>query len=106
MAADPNYDLQGAIDVLFPGVTLQRQLLDAAAQRYAANGFAPLASADVAPILAAANTLDQGGSTLTPTAPGAYPAVLPSFPKGLKRFADSNPSPFDGWAIDNEQAEK
>lgn len=35
--------------------------------------------------------------------PGATPvlaAALPVYPAGLKRFADSNPDPRDGWSIE------
>ena len=34
-----------------------------------------------------------GDAYLSPT--------VPVFAKGLPRFEDSNPEPFDGWAIDN-----
>lgn len=97
-AADPAYDLRAAIDVLMPGIVVQRNLLDAAAARYAAKGYVPLAAADVAGILSAANSLDL--STVTaryaPTTQANYTG-LPAYPTLLPRFPDSNPSPFDGW---------
>lgn len=104
-SASPTYDLAGAVDTLFPGLVVQRQLLDAAAARYAAKGFQPLDATDVTGILAAANTLDQSGAAYMPTDPGTYPAALPSLPAGLKRFADSNPTPEpDNWSIERGRA--
>ena len=97
---DPTYDLQSALDTLMPGVVLQRSLLDAAAARYQAKGFVRLTQSDVTTILAATNTLDQGGASYVPTTVTPYPGALPLLPAGLKRFADSNPAPSDGWSID------
>ncbi len=106
-AADPRYDLAGALAQLMPGLVVQRELLDAAAARYAAIGFRPLSSADVAPILAAVNTTDlvtlaipSASSDSKATARAVYPAALPAFPTKLKRFANSNPDPIDGYATD------
>lgn len=101
MSAAATYDLQGAIDTLFPGAVLQRQLMDAAAARYAAKG-APLDSSDVAAILAAANGLDLStvAARYAPTVTGSYGTALPAYPAGLPRFQDSNPSSFDDWSID------
>lgn len=62
-----------------PGLVLTRELDVALAAAYAANGSAPLSSAQVLAI------------TGTP----------PVFPASLKRFADSNPDPRDGTALDN-----
>jgi hypothetical protein len=104
MAADPRYDLSGALAALMPGLVVQRELIDAAAARYAANGFAPLGGADVAPILAAVNTTDvvvlaipSASSDSKATTRAVYPAAPPAFPTSLKRFADSNPDPIDGF---------
>lgn len=101
--ADPRYDLQGALTVLMPGVVIQRQLLDAAAAQYAANGFTPITAGQVTAILAAANLLDRPIAAYVPTDVGTYATALPTFPASLKRFADSNPVSIDGWAIDNER---
>lgn len=105
--ADPRYDLGGALGALMPGLVVQRELLDAAAARYAAIGFRPLSAADVAPILAAVNTTDvvtlatpAASSDSPATSRGVYPSAPPAFPTRLKRFADSNPDPVDGYAVD------
>ncbi len=42
-----NYDLIAAIDMLAPGVVLQRETLDGVATAYAVNGFQPLTQAQV-----------------------------------------------------------
>lgn len=104
-AASASYDLGGALAQLMPGLVVQRELLDAAAARYAAVGFRALAAGDVAPILAAVNSTDIVTLALPvacadspPTTRPTYPAGLPSFPASLVRFADSNPDPLDGWA--------
>lgn len=95
---DPKYDLQGALETLSPGIVIQRNLLDAAAARYAAKGFVPLVASDIAGILTAANALDLTTVTAryAPTTQAAY-SGLPVYPTLLPRFPDSNPSPFDGW---------
>lgn len=72
--ADPSYDLLGAIDTLFPGIVVQRELVDAAAAQYAAKGFQPLAAADVPAILAAAATTDVV-SLAIPSASNDSPAT-------------------------------
>jgi hypothetical protein len=77
--ANPNYDLQGALEILLPGVVMQRAVLDAGAAAYAAKNYQPLDATDVPGILAAAGV------------------TLPSYPAGLPRFPDSNASPRDGW---------
>lgn len=102
-AADPRYDLLGALTALMPGVVIQRQLLDAAAAQYAANGFTPLLASQVPAMLAAANLLDRSGASYVPTTVGVYPTSLPSYPTGLRRFADSNPTSFDDWSIDEQR---
>ncbi len=103
--ASGTYDLQGALTALVPGLVIQRELVDAAAARYAAKGFVALTSADVSTILGAVNTTDVvklaipvASSDSPATDRGTYPAALPRYPAGLPRFADSNPDPLDGWA--------
>lgn len=98
-APDPAYDIQGAVETLIPGVVMQRSLLDAAGQQYAAKGYAPLAAADVPTILANANNLDLASAPARymPTTPPVYPAAPPPYPTKLPRIADSNPDPFDKW---------
>lgn len=86
--ADPSYDIPGALDVLMPGIVVQRALIDAAASQYAANGYTPLLASQVPAILTAAAVLDPALG---------YGSSLPAYPAGLPRFADSNPSPGDGW---------
>lgn len=99
MAADPDYDLAGAITRLAPGFVVQRKLVDAAAAAYAAKGYQPLTAADVPGILTAANALDQ--NTLPaleyPPEDDPYPSSLPAYPTLLPRFPDSNEDPLDGW---------
>lgn len=100
MAIPANYDLLSAIDLLFPGVVVQRNLIDAARARLVAKN-APLASSDVTGILAATPNYDSVVATpasLYPTPNAVYPTALPTYPTGLPRFPDSNPTP-DGWSI-------
>jgi hypothetical protein len=97
----PNYDLLGAIDRLFPGVVVQRNLVDAANNRLLVKGAA-LDSSDVAAILAAANALDAGQAlpAYVPTTEPDYSTTLPTYPAGLPRFPDAYggmTSP-DGWS--------
>lgn len=117
---DPSYDLAGALEALTPGLRLSRELVDAGAARYAAKGFAPLVAADIAGILAAANTLDlpktarpadNGDPDTTATRyPASLPATLgtngytfagqignqvPVILGTLRRFPDSNPEAQD-----------
>src|SRR6185436_15939430 len=53
----PDYDVQGAVDILFPGLVIQRSLRDAAEQYYILVGR-PLVPEDVPAILALANELN------------------------------------------------
>jgi hypothetical protein len=96
---DPKYDLRAALDTLLPGVNVQRQLMDAAAQQYAAGGYVPLTAATALACLAIANTLDTWTppDNVPPTINGTYSPALPAYPTQLPRFADSNPDPLDGW---------
>lgn len=97
-----NYDLMAAIDILFPGVVVQRNLIDAAQAALIAKG-SPLASTDVTAILVAANVLGVSYDATTdavyvPTEAAEYETTLPTYPTGMPRFPDSNPAP-DGWSI-------
>lgn len=78
MAADGKYDPRSAFYLYAPGLLLTRDLEQAIVAQYAANNFTPLTQAQVLAI----------------TGP------LPAYPTGLPRFADSNPDPVDGWALD------
>lgn len=98
--APPNYDILSAIDLLFPGVVVQRNLIDAAMITVQINGGKALSESDVSAVLALANTLDQADAGYVPTLPAVYPTTLPTYPTGMPRFPDSNPSP-DGWSIAN-----
>ncbi len=99
---DPNYDFLAALQQFGPGVVVTREVLDAMAVTYAANGFTPLTSAQV---LAAVNTAAtqiaaQLANVKPPIAQNFTPPIttgLPTYPKGLPRFPDSNESPRDGW---------
>lgn len=79
---DPNYDIVSALYAFAPGVEAQREIVDGLAAAYEAGGFVPLTEAQV----------------LAVTGP------LPAYPTGLKLFADSNPDPFDGWSVDQQDA--
>lgn len=96
------YDVQGAVDVLFQGLVIQRTLRQAAETYYLDKG-SPLDEDDVVPILAAANVLnaDQALADYVPSTQPNYPASLPDYPTGLPRFPDTDggmQSP-DGWCI-------
>lgn len=65
-----------------PGVLLTRALDKALSAQFAANGQTPLTQSQVL----------------------AIAGPLPAYPASLKRFADSNPDPHDGWALDNRGA--
>lgn len=96
------YDLLGAIDSLFPGIVVQETLIQAAETRWLAKG-APLASNDVAGILAAANVLNaaQAVASYVPSLQPNYPGTLPAYPTGLPRFPDDlgGMTAPDGWNI-------
>lgn len=98
MAGAGSYDLAAALDVLMPGVVIQRNLMDAASNAWTAKNFLPLQPSDVLGILSAANALDP--STVqpryAPTTQGPY-TTLPVYPTLLPRFPDSNEDPRDGW---------
>lgn len=73
---DPTYDYWDVLSLYAPGVVATRDVIDAIAARYAANGYTPL-------------TQDQ---VIAITGP------LPPVPTKLPRFYDNDPDPFDGWA--------
>lgn len=81
MAARDHYDVHTAMLQYAPGFVMSRDIETALLAQYAANGYTPLTQAQVLAI------------TGTP----------PAFPTGLKRFADSNPTPRDNWSIDKAQ---
>lgn len=74
---DP-YDIHTAVLKAVPGVILDRDTETALLVAYNAQAPAPLTAAQIIAI----------------TGPA------PALPKGLKRFADSNPSPRDNWSIE------
>lgn len=97
-----DYDVQGAVDVLFQGLVLQGTLRQAAETYYLSVGR-PLVAGDVTAIIAAANVLNaaQVAASYVPSTQPNYPSTLPSYPTGLQRFPDSDggmQSP-DGWSI-------
>ncbi|HEV2187512.1 MAG TPA: hypothetical protein VGR70_09905 [Stellaceae bacterium] len=61
----------------------------------------PILMPGASPVFAAA--LPPQPSVLVPIDGGANPQLgtVATFAKGLRRFVDSNPDPYDGWAIDN-----
>lgn len=79
--AGETYDIHTPLLQFAPGVVMTRDIETALLAQYAANGYTPLTQAQVLAI------------TGTP----------PAFPTGLKRFADSNPTPRDNWSIDKAQ---
>ncbi len=97
-----SYDVQGAVDTLFPGIVIQITLRQAAEARWIAKG-APLTSSDVAGILAAANVLNAATheAGYVPTTQPNYPTTLPTYPTGLPRFPDGygGMASTDGWTI-------
>jgi hypothetical protein len=81
MSVDPRQiDFRDAFYTYAPGVLLTRDIETALGAQYAANGNTPLTQGQVLAIV----------------------GPLPAYPTGMKRFADSNPDPHDGWAIDNQ----
>lgn len=96
-----DYDLLDPIDTFLQGVVLQREVYDAVKLAFAADGHLPLTAAQT---IAAVQTAPPEGIISprcnVPTLPVVFPVVLPPYPTGLPRFADSNPAS-DGWSIDN-----
>lgn len=72
------YDPRTAFYAYAPGLWMTRAIEDAIMAQYQANNSQPLSQAQVLAIV----------------------GPLPAYPTGLKRFADSNPDPVDGWALD------
>ncbi len=99
---DPDYDVQGAVDVLFQGLVIQRTLREGAEDYYVSVGR-PLADGDIPAILAAANVLNaaQELADYVPSTQPDYPLSLPPYPTGLPRFPDSDGGmqSTDGWCI-------
>jgi len=98
----PDYDVQAAVDTLFPGLVIQRPLRDAAEAFYLSVGR-PLETGDIHDILVAANELNaaQVVAGYVPSIMPDYPTSLPAYPTGLPRFPDTDggmQSP-DGWCI-------
>jgi hypothetical protein len=89
----------GLIDVYFPGIVVQRNLVEAVAQWLTASGGLFLET-DIPAILALANDILDGYvvSPYVPTTQAHYPLTLPPLPAPLPRFPDSNPAT-DGWSI-------
>jgi hypothetical protein len=62
------YDYIAVIDLLAPGVVLQREILDGVSAAYAANNFQPLTQAQVVavtgPLPSYPTTLKRGGEAL------------------------------------------
>ena len=99
---DPNYDFLSVLQQFAPGVVAQREIIDNMAATYAANGFTPLTSAQVLAAVNAASTTIAGelaaeAPPIPQTYTPKYTQGLPVFPPSMKRFPDSNESPFDGW---------
>lgn len=78
---DPKYSLRSALYAAAPGVVPTREVDDAMAAQYIANGYTPLTTPQILAI----------------TGP------LPAYPAGLPRFAGSNEAPGDHWSIDQAQ---
>lgn len=76
------YDLRANFYQYAPGSVATSDTDAAMAAQYVANGYRPVTQAQVLAI-----------------AGGPVPA-----PKPLKRFADSNPDPRDGWSIERSEA--
>lgn len=80
MAIDPHYEILSALYAYAPGVELTRDLESALATQVDAGG--PLSPAQVKAACAGLGI------------------PIPVYPTQLPRFADSNPDPSDGWALD------
>lgn len=95
---DPAYDIAGELQRLAPGYVMQREMIDAAAVQYAANGYTPLTAAQAQAIcLAQAQAIEARLAPLLPPDAEPYPDSLPpQLPAGLPRTVDSNPA-VDGW---------
>ena len=127
---DPFYDLRTPFALYAPGVVWTRDIEAALVAAYADGGYAPLNQSQVLtavlPLIPEGNppqytpgpppanpAIQPGATPLLTAALPAQPDVLvaidgrsdagtvATFAKGLPRFADSNPDPLDGWAIDN-----
>ena len=100
-----SYDVQGAVDVLFQGLVIQRTLRQAA-ETYWLSAGRPLVAGDVTAIIAAANVLNaaQAVAGYVPSTQPDYPTALPAYPTELPRFPDDHggmQSP-DGWSISSD----
>lgn len=89
MTIPANYDLLGAIDLLFPGVVVQNNLLDAARARLVAKNDV-LATSDVTGILIDTVNYDQRVAGYVPTPAAVYAATLPA---ALTTFTNSTVTP-------------
>jgi len=98
-----NYNLLAAIDLLFPGVVVQQNLLEAANARLVAKNAA-LDSSDVIGILVATANYDQAVAGYVPTKAAVYAAALPTAPTKLPRFPDGygGMEATDGWSIQQD----
>lgn len=97
------YDIRAAIDTLFPGIVVERPLMDAAYAAWVSGGNVPLTASNVTAILTAANVLNAATvvADYVPTTMPNYPTTLPSYPTGLPRFPDDLGGMVtpDGWSI-------
>lgn len=82
MAISPNYEFLTDLYRYAPGVELTRELESALAVQVDATG--PLTQQQVVNICAGLGI------------------PIPTYPKSLPRFADSNPDPINDWALDNK----
>lgn len=103
---DYNYDIQAAVDILFPGIVDQRTLIDAAYNYWVNVGYRPLVAGDVTAILAAANALNATTelADYVPSTQPNYPTTLPTYPTSLPRFPDDlgGMTDIDGWCITSD----
>ena len=92
------YDIHDVLGRFCPGVVIDRDIETALLLQYQAQGYQPLTQSQVVAIV-----LEQIPNANIPNATPVF-AGLPQLPRGLPRFADSNPASSDNWAMDNRRA--
>jgi len=93
----PEFDIDAVLEAYFPGIVVQRNLVDAITVWLIEHGT--VTQDDVDEILALANII-LAGQIKPPTLPTAqdnYFSPVP-YPPGMQRWPQSNPTP-GGWSI-------
>lgn len=100
-----NIALTAAFYTACPGIVLTREIDDALSAAYQAGGYRPMTDAAIRAIVLplAGGALPPQPTVLLPIDGDLAHGTVATFAKGLKRFADSNPCPRDGWSIERNQ---